>query len=171
LLWNGAKWPQNFLRAIEWEGGNCASCSWRATYEEFSHGTSSHFIVPSPLKSLQIVWPSDQNCIFVLTPIVFVFYPCCHSSKLRYNENHSICHGKSEKGTKPLVRKVTVGMPEMERSPKGVIEPGRDPSDGIAAHFKCQTGKNPFAEAFIEISYRSGNSYADKLFEMDWKCY
>ncbi|OHS96095.1 hypothetical protein TRFO_37763 [Tritrichomonas foetus] len=58
------------------------------------------------------------------------------------------------------------------RFSKGSIPFVGDPFNGIVNYLKGQlNGENPNTTGQIKISYTSGNSYTEKLFDYEWKCY
>jgi hypothetical protein len=60
---------------------------------------------------------------------------------------------------------------ETERFAKGTVPFTNDPFDGIAAYLRKESGQNPVSIGAIDIDCLSGNPYAEKLFDPNWKCY
>jgi hypothetical protein len=71
-----------------------------------------------------------------------------------------------------LVQKVSrIDLSGVERFTKGTVPFVGDPFDGVASYLRKQAGGNPVTGGLIGVSYSTGNSYCEKLFERDWKCY
>ena len=73
--------------------------------------------------------------------------------------------------SKRLLMKAPSRSQSIERFSESAIVFDKDPFDGIVSYLRKTTGSNPSLNGLIDISYLGGNSYCDKLFEQNWKCY